>query len=169
VELARQEERLVEVGIWILEIWERERERKKRKKHRSWIFTDFFFSLSLSCERIRISLQIQRKKERKKERNTFPPSFFAITFIYTFNSYIPLKEDAKNIMKALNKSLTDYKISYVQKGYVLTCVTHNNISFEIEICHLQETNTNGLRLKRLSGDTFAYKKLVSDVLTKLKV
>ena len=77
------------------------------------------------------------------------------------------EEMTVEVMRVLDES----EIEYTRQGYVFSCESSANgttLRFEIEICKLERLALNGLRLKRVTGDTWAYKRQCLLLLSLLK-
>ena len=77
------------------------------------------------------------------------------------------EEMTMEVIRVLDES----EIEYVREGFVFACETSANgaaLRFEIEICKLERLALNGLRLKRVTGDTWAYKRQCLLLLSLLK-
>eukprot|EP00002_Diphylleia_rotans_P025146 TRINITY_DN4978_c0_g2_i2.p1 TRINITY_DN4978_c0_g2~~TRINITY_DN4978_c0_g2_i2.p1 ORF type:complete len:660 (-),score=155.26 TRINITY_DN4978_c0_g2_i2:275-2254(-) len=69
-------------------------------------------------------------------------------------------KSGQKILEEVKRVLESNQINFKEHGYVLDCEDPNNLRFEVEICRLQNIGTiSGIRLRRVSGDTWAYKKL----------
>lgn len=57
---------------------------------------------------------------------------------------------------------------YEQNEQLFT-VNYGGVCMEIEVCHVPERSLNGLRLRKVSGDTWQYKKLYQELLTEMNL
>ncbi|KAJ3374160.1 Serine/threonine-protein kinase par-1 [Allomyces arbusculus] len=72
------------------------------------------------------------------------------------------------IMKEMVRVLGERKIVFEAHGYLLACAAED-LDFEMEVCRLPRLSVNGIRLKRLGGNSWAYKTLCTEIIAQMKL
>ncbi|KNE63982.1 hypothetical protein AMAG_09043 [Allomyces macrogynus ATCC 38327] len=72
------------------------------------------------------------------------------------------------IMKEMVRVLGERKIVFEAHGYLLACAAED-LDFEMEVCRLPRLSVNGVRLKRLGGNSWAYKTLCTEIIAQMKL
>lgn len=106
---------------------------------------------------------------RNKIRNTFrarskSKSGEPRSLVFHFSVSCESFKSPQEMLAEIKKALDEREISYEQKdAYLLVCVC-DDVNFEIEVCRLPRLEKNGVRMKRNSGNSWAYKSLVSELI-----
>merc|ERR1711916_425815 len=83
---------------------------------------------------------------------------------FTFSVSTTSDKPADDVMAEIKKALDAREIHYEQKEtYLMNCLA-DDVNFEIEVCKLPRLGMNGLRLKRVSGNSWAYKSLCTELI-----
>lgn len=86
---------------------------------------------------------------------------------FTFSVSTTSTKDTQHILNELHRVLQESKIEYRQDKFITTCVTNCGVEFEIEICKIPRLSVNGLRMKRLTGNSWEYKNIISEIVKKM--
>ncbi|XP_076802249.1 MAP/microtubule affinity-regulating kinase 3-like isoform X2 [Clavelina lepadiformis] len=138
----------------------------------------FLSKLSSKFNRRR-SLRFSRRYERERnstrgvpesEKDTKPRSLRFTWSMKTTSSMDP-KEMMKEIRKVLDSNSCDYE---QREKYLLFCVhgyghEDNLVQWEMEVCKLPRLSLNGVRFKRISGTSIAFKNIASKIANELKL
>ncbi|KAI9193352.1 serine/threonine-protein kinase MARK1-like protein [Polychytrium aggregatum] len=110
-----------------------------------------------------ISLTERIKSKFRKERGEKgDPRALRFTFSVSTTS----SKSADAIMAEIERVLTECSVTHEVAGYAASC-KFQDIEFEIEVCKLPRLSLNGLRFKRMSGDSWAYKNLLTELIGKM--
>ena len=111
-----------------------------------------------------VSMAIQHNQISNKslEKNPDEPRSLRFTFSVSTTSY----KDTQHILSELHRVLNEGQIEFRQDKFVTTCMS-NGIEFEIEICKIPRLSVNGLRMKRLTGNSWEYKNIISELINKM--
>ena len=74
----------------------------------------------------------------------------------------------KEIVDEIERVMALFEVAHERDAF-LFLARKGNVAFEIEICKLPRLALNGLRIKRLAGDSWEYKNLCSDMVSKMKL
>ncbi|XP_065833116.1 MAP/microtubule affinity-regulating kinase 3-like [Oscarella lobularis] len=93
---------------------------------------------------------------------------------FTFSMKTTSQMDPIDIMKALRDALDGNGCDYEQREKFLLLCEHGEseettVQFEVEVCRLPRLSMHGVRFKRISGNSIAYKNIASKISTDLKV
>ncbi|KAJ3084231.1 Map microtubule affinity-regulating kinase [Physocladia obscura] len=92
------------------------------------------------------------------------------TLRFTFSAGTTSSKDPDTLLDELERVLRSERIKYeLHDGYLAVCKYEDDVEFEIEICKLPRLNLNGLRFKRMAGNSWTYKNLLTTVIEKLKL
>lgn len=102
--------------------------------------------------------------------NTKPRSLRFTWSMKTTSSMEP-SEMMKEIRKVLEANSCEYE---VRERYMLFCMAGNPsgddfVQWEMEVCKLPRLSLNGVRFKRISGTSFAFKNIASTIANELKL
>uniref|UniRef100_H2YPH5 MAP/microtubule affinity-regulating kinase 3 n=1 Tax=Ciona savignyi TaxID=51511 RepID=H2YPH5_CIOSA len=138
------------------------------------------FLSKLSSKFNRRSLRFSRRYDRDRERTSrgvpeaekdSKPRSLRFTWSMKTTSAMEPKDMMKEIRKVLDANSCDYE---QREKYLLFCVngqghTDNLVQWEMEVCKLPRLSLNGVRFKRISGTSIAFKNIASKIANELKL
>ena len=125
-------------------------------------FLSLIYSLSVSLSLL--SSFILRGSEEKPRSLRF-----------TWSMKTTTTKDAPSIMEEIYRVLEAKSISFEKKERYLVVCTHgegdggNLVQWEMEVCKLPRLSVNGVRFKRISGNTMEFKQIASSVADQLNL
>ncbi|XP_009859958.2 MAP/microtubule affinity-regulating kinase 3 isoform X2 [Ciona intestinalis] len=137
----------------------------------------FLSKLSSKFNRRR-SLRFSRRYDRERTSRGVPeaekdskPRSLRFTWSMKTTSAMEPKEMMKEIRKVLDANSCDYE---QREKYLLFCVNghghaDNLVQWEMEVCKLPRLSLNGVRFKRISGTSIAFKNIASKIANELKL
>jgi MAP/microtubule affinity-regulating kinase len=90
------------------------------------------------------------------------------TLRFTFSVGTTSSKDADEIIKEVGKVLKESGVEHRVTNYVITCY-FEDIEFEIEVCKIPRLSVNGLRFKRMAGNAWNYKNLITNLISKFQL
>jgi MAP/microtubule affinity-regulating kinase len=112
-----------------------------------------------------VSMDMPEADVSSKSLNKNPDEPRSLRF--TFSVSTTSTKDTQHILSELHRVLNESQIEFKQEKFVTTCVTPADIEFEIEICKIPRLSVNGLRIKRLTGNSWEYKNIISELVNKM--
>ncbi|KAA0723176.1 Serine/threonine-protein kinase MARK2 [Triplophysa tibetana] len=94
---------------------------------------------------------------------------------FTWNMKTTSSMEAGEMMKEIRKVLDANSCEYeVRESYMLLCISGNParddfVQWEMEVCKLPRLSLNGVRFKRISGTSIAFKNIASKIANELKL
>ncbi|KAJ3107629.1 MAP/microtubule affinity-regulating kinase 3 [Phlyctochytrium planicorne] len=112
--------------------------------------------LSIS-ERIKTAAKMKNQKAEPR------------TLRFTFSVSTTSSKEPDFILSEITRVLNDIPdLQYDVQAFICTCVL-DDLEFEIEVCKLPRLSVNGLRFKRLAGNSWNYKNLLTDIISKMNI
>lgn len=90
------------------------------------------------------------------------------TLRFTFSVSTTSTREPAHLLKEIQRVMAESGVSCKNEAYVINCEL-DNIAFEIEICKIPRLSVNGLRVKRLTGNSWEYKSLVTALIGKMDI
>ncbi|KAJ3009647.1 Map microtubule affinity-regulating kinase [Thoreauomyces humboldtii] len=87
---------------------------------------------------------------------------------FTFSVATTSTKSPDAILAEVLRVLAAHGVKTDVVGFIASC-SFNGTEFEMEICKLPRLAVNGLRFKRMSGDSWAYKNLLTDLIAKMNL
>jgi MAP/microtubule affinity-regulating kinase len=86
------------------------------------------------------------------------------TVRFAFNMSTTSTQPPAVIMARVTQALTEENVTFNLEGYLFTCSfktdkSERDIEFELEVCKIPRLALHGIRMKRVKGDIWEYKKL----------
>ncbi|KAI8811878.1 kinase-like domain-containing protein [Cladochytrium replicatum] len=88
---------------------------------------------------------------------------------FTFSVSTTSTKEPEVIMSEICRVLTEADVKYELTGFVAVCNGPEGVEFEIEVCKLPRLSMNGLRFKRMAGNSWAYKNLLTELISKMNL
>ncbi|KAI8830851.1 hypothetical protein BC829DRAFT_423361 [Chytridium lagenaria] len=112
--------------------------------------------LSIS-ERIRTAGKIRNQKPEPR------------TLRFTFSVSTTSSKEPEFILSEIIRVLDSTPgLKYDVQAFICICLL-DDLEFEIEVCKLPRLSVNGLRFKRLAGNSWNYKNLLTDIISKMNI
>lgn len=108
--------------------------------------------------------------ETDKDKETKPRSLR-----FTWSMKTTSAMDPNDMMREIRKVLDNNSCDYEQREkFLLFCVhgdghADNLVQWEMEVCKLPRLSLNGVRFKRISGTSIAFKNIASKIANELKL
>ncbi|KAI9098708.1 KA1 domain/Ssp2 C-terminal domain-containing protein, partial [Phlyctochytrium arcticum] len=87
---------------------------------------------------------------------------------FTFSVSTTSTKEPDAILSEVLRVLTQAGVKFDMQGFIANC-SFQGIDFEMEVCKLPRLAVNGLRFKRMSGDSWIYKNLLTDLISKMNL
>ena len=94
---------------------------------------------------------------------------------FTWSMKTTSSMDPQGIMDEIGRVLELHSVSYERKERFLIFCTHGEgegselVQWEMEVCKLPRLSLNGVRFKRISGNSMAFKQVASKVANDLNI
>lgn len=121
-------------------------------------------SSAVSTSGSQLSLAERLKIKFRKEGQKAEPRVLRFTFSVSTTS----TKEPEAILSEVLRVLTEAGVKFDVNGFIANC-SYQSIDFEMEVCKLPRLAVNGLRFKRMSGDSWAYKNLLTDLIAKMNL
>ncbi|KAI9322937.1 KA1 domain/Ssp2 C-terminal domain-containing protein [Zopfochytrium polystomum] len=100
---------------------------------------------------------------------TPPPPREPRSLRFTFSVGTTSAKPPADILAEIVRVLTEDRIEHEVTGFVCVCYAEEDLEFEIEVCGIPRLNLNGLRFKRMSGNSWTYKNLLTDLIARMRL
>lgn len=105
------------------------------------------------------------------QKDSAKPRSLRFTWSMKTTSSMEPMEMMREIRKVLDSNSCEYEL---RERYMLLCVSGNParddfVQWEMEVCKLPRLSLNGVRFKRISGTSIAFKNIASKIANELKL
>uniref|UniRef100_A0A4W2FS09 non-specific serine/threonine protein kinase n=1 Tax=Bos indicus x Bos taurus TaxID=30522 RepID=A0A4W2FS09_BOBOX len=137
--------------------------------------TNLFSKLTSKLTRRNMSFRFIKSRnvsaEQKEENKDAKPRSLRFTWSMKTTSSMDPKDMMREIRKVLDANNCDYE---QRERFLLFCVhgdghAENLVQWEMEVCKLPRLSLNGVRFKRISGTSIAFKNIASKIANELKL
>uniref|UniRef100_A0A8D0WLD7 non-specific serine/threonine protein kinase n=1 Tax=Sus scrofa TaxID=9823 RepID=A0A8D0WLD7_PIG len=144
-------------------------------QNRSRGSTNLFSKLTSKLTRRNMSFRFIKSRnvsaEQKEENKEAKPRSLRFTWSMKTTSSMDPNDMMREIRKVLDANNCDYE---QRERFLLFCVhgdghAENLVQWEMEVCKLPRLSLNGVRFKRISGTSIAFKNIASKIANELKL
>uniref|UniRef100_A0A8C2SGD2 non-specific serine/threonine protein kinase n=1 Tax=Capra hircus TaxID=9925 RepID=A0A8C2SGD2_CAPHI len=137
--------------------------------------TNLFSKLTSKLTRRNMSFRFIKSRnvsaEQKEENKDAKPRSLRFTWSMKTTSSMDPNDMMREIRKVLDANNCDYE---QRERFLLFCVhgdghAENLVQWEMEVCKLPRLSLNGVRFKRISGTSIAFKNIASKIANELKL
>uniref|UniRef100_A0A5F9DNB4 non-specific serine/threonine protein kinase n=1 Tax=Oryctolagus cuniculus TaxID=9986 RepID=A0A5F9DNB4_RABIT len=137
--------------------------------------TNLFSKLTSKLTRRNMSFRFIKSRnvsaEQKDENKEAKPRSLRFTWSMKTTSSMDPSDMMREIRKVLDANSCDYE---QRERFLLFCVhgdghAENLVQWEMEVCKLPRLSLNGVRFKRISGTSIAFKNIASKIANELKL
>ncbi|XP_065822091.1 MAP/microtubule affinity-regulating kinase 3a isoform X6 [Labrus bergylta] len=137
--------------------------------------SNLFSKLTSKLTRRNMSFRFTKSRhvpgDQKGENKDGKPRSLRFTWSMRTTSSMEACDIMREIRKVLDANNCDYE---QQESFLLLCVhgdgrAENLVQWEMEVCKLPRLSLNGVRFKRISGSSIAFKNIASKVANELKL
>uniref|UniRef100_A0AC11BX54 Microtubule affinity regulating kinase 3 n=1 Tax=Ovis aries TaxID=9940 RepID=A0AC11BX54_SHEEP len=137
--------------------------------------TNLFSKLTSKLTRRNMSFRFIKSRnvsaEQKEENKDAKPRSLRFTWSMKTTSSMDPSDMMREIRKVLDANNCDYE---QRERFLLFCVhgdghAENLVQWEMEVCKLPRLSLNGVRFKRISGTSIAFKNIASKIANELKL
>uniref|UniRef100_A0A8C3W6B1 non-specific serine/threonine protein kinase n=1 Tax=Catagonus wagneri TaxID=51154 RepID=A0A8C3W6B1_9CETA len=137
--------------------------------------TNLFSKLTSKLTRRNMSFRFIKSRnvsaEQKEENKEAKPRSLRFTWSMKTTSSMDPNDMMREIRKVLDANNCDYE---QRERFLLFCVhgdghAENLVQWEMEVCKLPRLSLNGVRFKRISGTSIAFKNVASKIANELKL
>lgn len=119
----------------------------------------------------RLTRSCKVSAEQKEENKEAKPRSLRFTWSMKTTSSMDPNDMMREIRKVLDANNCDYE---QRERFLLFCVhgdghAENLVQWEMEVCKLPRLSLNGVRFKRISGTSIAFKNIASKIANELKL
>ncbi|XP_041131551.1 MAP/microtubule affinity-regulating kinase 3-like isoform X3 [Polyodon spathula] len=137
--------------------------------------TNLFSKLTSKLTRRNMSFRFTKSRnvsgDQKDENKETKPRSLRFTWSMKTTSSMDPSDMMREIRKVLDANNCDYE---QRERFLLFCVygdgqAENLVQWEVEVCKLPRLSLNGVRFKRISGTSIAFKNIASKIANELKL
>ncbi|RKP01197.1 hypothetical protein CXG81DRAFT_12294 [Caulochytrium protostelioides] len=88
---------------------------------------------------------------------------------FSFSVGTTSSKEPKAIMQEVLRVLHSRNVVTEVSNFVIMCALGELIRFEIEVCKVPRLSQHGLRTKRMAGDAWTYKRVLTDLLEQMQL
>uniref|UniRef100_A0A673CW65 non-specific serine/threonine protein kinase n=1 Tax=Sphaeramia orbicularis TaxID=375764 RepID=A0A673CW65_9TELE len=134
------------------------------------IFSKFTSKFVRSVEE-RSRQEVRTQRRHSDQKDSAKPRSLRFTWSMKTTSSMEPMEMMREIRKVLDSNSCEYEL---RERYMLLCVSGNParddfVQWEMEVCKLPRLSLNGVRFKRISGTSIAFKNIASKIANELKL
>lgn len=112
------------------------------------------------------NMSLTERVKTKFKKGDKRPEPRSLRFTFSVSTTSTKEPDA--LMSEITRALTDANVPYEVNGFLIIG-TSQDVEFEIEVCKLPRLSMNGLRFKRMAGNSWAYKELCTELISKMQL
>eukprot|EP01137_Pigoraptor_chileana_P036195 Opistho-2@31370 len=135
------------------------RDRERRGRSRRQTFHGDVKVPLLSQLKARFTRNNSRSEEKTKPRS----------LRFTFSMQTTSAKPAEDIIEEIKRVLGENNVAFVHpEPYLVECHL-DDVQWEMEVCKLPRLSLNGVRLKRISGNSLSYKNICTKIISEIKL
>ncbi|KAJ1567534.1 MAP/microtubule affinity-regulating kinase 3 [Nowakowskiella sp. JEL0078] len=121
--------------------------------------------VAVNSSRTSVSEKLKNRLRGRENKEKNEPRVLRFTFSVSTTS----NKDPDLILAEICRVLVENSVTCETIGFVCLCSAAEGLEFEIEVCKLPRLSMSGLRFKRMAGNSWAYKNLLTELISKMNL